>query len=116
MNNFFFIGIIQNFKILRIVFTPKKLIKGNYKPSKMKVLKYTFQQSFKPHNYWEFMGKKTKNQQQQNARTNAHIFACTHKCKYAYTIMQAYTHAHIDTIIYTQTYPYTHRLKRIYFS
>ena len=78
----------------------------------MKVLKYTFQQSFKLHNYWEFMGKKNeKSTTIKRAHKRTHI-ACTHKCKYAYTIMQAYTHAHIDTIIYTQTYPYTHRLKK----
>ena len=53
INTFFFVGIIQYFKILQIVFRPKKLIKANYKPSKMKVLKDTFQQSFKLHNYWE---------------------------------------------------------------
>ena len=46
INNFFFVGIIQHLKILQIVFRPKKLIKPNYKPSKMKVLKDTFQQSF----------------------------------------------------------------------
>ena len=52
----------------------KKLIKANYKPNKMKVLKDTFQQSFKLHIYWwEFFKK----------RTNAHIFACTHKHTYA---------------------------------
>ena len=77
MNNFFFIGIIQNFKILRIVFTPKKLIKGNYKPSKMKVLKYTFQQSFKPHNYWEFMGKKN-----EKSTTTKRAHKRTHICMY----------------------------------
>ena len=113
INNFFFVGIIQHFKILQIVFRSKKLTKANYKPSKMKVLKDTFQQSFKLHNYWEF--KKNK-QQQENTRTNAHIFACTHKRTYAYTHMQAYTQAHIDTVIYTQTYPYTHRLAKIYFN
>ena len=41
INNFIFVGIIQHFKILQVVFTPKKLIKANYKPSKMKVLKVT---------------------------------------------------------------------------
>ena len=71
MNTFFFVGIIQNFKILQTVFRPKKLIKANYKPSKMKVLEDTFQQSFKLHNCWEFKKK--------YSRTNAHIFACTHK-------------------------------------
>ena len=33
-------------KILQIVFRSKKLIKGNYQPSKLKVLKDTFKQSF----------------------------------------------------------------------
>ena len=33
-----------------MVFRPKKLIKANYNLSKMEVLKYTFQQSFKFHN------------------------------------------------------------------
>ena len=108
INNFFFVGIMQHFKILQIVFRPKKLIKVNYKPSKMIVLKDTFQQSFRLHNYWEL---KKKN----NTHTNAHIFACTHKRTYVYTHMQACTHAHIDTILYTQTYPYTHRLTKIYF-
>ena len=73
----------------------------------MKVLKYTFQQNFKLHNYW---GEKFK------AHTHAHIFASTHKHTYAYTHMQAYTHAYIDTLIYTQTYPYTHRLTKVYFN
>ena len=57
---FFFVGLIQYFKILQIFFRPKKLIKDNYKPTKMKVLKYTFQQSFKLHNYWEKKQKKTR--------------------------------------------------------
>ena len=39
VNNFFFVGIIQHFKILQIIFRLKKLIKANYKPSKMKSLK-----------------------------------------------------------------------------
>ena len=38
INNLFFVGIMQYFKIPQIVFRPKKLIKVNYKPSKMKVL------------------------------------------------------------------------------
>ena len=105
INHFFFVGIIHPFKILQIVFRLVKLIKANYKPSKMKDLKYTFQQSFKLHNYW---GKNTCPQ--------THIFACTHKHMYAYTHMQAYTHAHIDIIIYTQAYPCTHRLTKIYFN
>ena len=75
INNFFFVGIIQHFKILQIVFRPKKLIKANYKPSIMKVLKDTFLQSFKLHIYrWELKKKK---------RPNSHIFVCTHKHTYA---------------------------------
>ena len=38
INNLIFVGIMQYFKIPQIVFRPKKLIKVNYKPSKMKVL------------------------------------------------------------------------------
>ena len=45
--------IIPILQILQIVFRPEKLIKANYKPSKMKVLKDIFQQSFKLPNYWE---------------------------------------------------------------
>ena len=71
INNFFFVGIIQHFKMLQIVFTPEKLIKANYKPSKMKVLKDTFQQSFKLQIYWWELEKKKC--------TNVHTFACTHK-------------------------------------
>ena len=41
-------------------FRPKKLIKANYKPSKMKVLKDTFHWSFKLHNYCEFKKKRKK--------------------------------------------------------
>ena len=39
VNNFFFVGIIQHFKILQIIFRLKKLIKANYKSSKMESLK-----------------------------------------------------------------------------
>ena len=66
INNFFFLGTIKHFKILQIVFRSTKLIKTNCKPSKMTVLKYTFQQSFKLHIYRWKLNKK---------RTNAHIFA-----------------------------------------
>ena len=52
MNNFFFVDIIQHFKVLQTVFRPKKLIKTNCESSKMKVLKDTFQQSFQLHIYW----------------------------------------------------------------
>ena len=52
IKNLFFVDIMQNFKILQIVFMPKTLYKANYKFSKMKVLKDTFQQSFKLHIYW----------------------------------------------------------------
>ena len=86
----------------------------------MKVLKDTFHQSFKLHNYWELKKK------------NAYIFACTHKRTCAYMHIEAYTQAHtgahtipyvdiipcahIGTILYTQAYPYTHRLTKIYFN
>ena len=90
INNFSFVGIIQHFKILQIVFRPKKLIKANYKPSKMKVSKYTFQQSFKLHIYWWKFEKKK--------RTKAHIFACTHKHTLRIsTYAQASTHTHTHT-------------------
>ena len=84
INNFFFVGMIQYFKILQIVFRPKKLIKANYKPSKMKVLKDTFQQSFKLHNYWE--------------QKHTHIRAQTH----------TYSHAHIDARTRIRTCKHTH--------
>ena len=74
INNLFFVSVIQYLKILKIVFRPKKLIKANYKPSKMKVLQDTFQQSFKLHNYC---------QEKKHRRTNAHILACTYKRTYA---------------------------------
>ena len=43
INNFSFVGMIQHFKILQIVFRAEKLIKANYKPGKRKFLKDTFQ-------------------------------------------------------------------------
>ena len=46
INNLFFVGIIQHFEIMQIVFSLKKIIKANYKPSKMKVLKDTFSAGF----------------------------------------------------------------------
>ena len=90
INNFFFVGIIQHFKILQIVFRPKKLIKANYKPSKMKVLKDTFLQSFNIFVRTSYLLVGIKR-----------VRTCKH------------THAHMDykhnyIIIYTQTYPYTH--------
>ena len=50
INNFFFFRITQHLKALQIVFRLKKLIQANCKPSKMKALKDTFQQSFMLHN------------------------------------------------------------------
>ena len=50
-DNLFFVGIIEYLKIPQTVSRAKKLIKVNCKPSNMKVLKDTFQQSFKFHNY-----------------------------------------------------------------
>ena len=91
--NFFFVNIIHHFKILQKVFRPKKLIKANCKPSKLKVLKDIFQQSFKFHNW---------------VKKNAYISACTHKRTYAYSHMHAYIQPHI----YTQTYPYTHSWRK----
>ena len=77
INNFVFVGRIPHFKILQTLFRPKELIKANYKPSKMKVLKDPFQQCFKLHIYWsEFKKKEIKK------RTNAHIFAGAHKRRY----------------------------------
>ena len=59
----------QYFKKLQIVFKPRKLIKANYKPSKMKVLKDTFQHNFKLHNYWE------KKHTYTNTRAQTHIYS-----------------------------------------
>ena len=73
VNNFFVIGIMQHLKILETVFKPKKIIKTNYKPSKMKVSKDTFQHSFNFHNDWL---KKAYMQIYKHTRTNAHISAC----------------------------------------
>ena len=47
----------------------------------------------------------TTKKQTKKTHTNAHIFAYTHKRRNAYTYMQAYTHALIDT-----------RLIKIYFN
>ena len=82
INHFFFVGIIHPFKILQIVFRLVKLIKANYKPSKMKDLKYTFQQSFKLHNYW---GKNTC--PQTHTYSHVHINTCTRirTCKHTHT-------------------------------
>ena len=73
INNFFFVGIIQHFKILQIVFRPKKLIKAHYKPSKMNVLKDTFQQSFKLYIYWWELKKKSA-----QTHTYLHVHINTH--------------------------------------
>ena len=51
INNFIFVEVIQHLRMLEIVFTPKKLIKVNDKPSRMNVSKDIFQQSFKFHDY-----------------------------------------------------------------
>ena len=80
---------MQHFKILQIVFRPKKLSKVNYEPSKMKVLKDTFQQSFKLHKYWELKKK------EKCAQTHT----CSHKRIYAYMHSQAYTHAHTQFLM-----------------
>ena len=72
VSNFFFVDMTQYFKILQIVFRPRKLIKVNYKPSEMKVLKETFQHSFKLHNYWE-----------KNTHVHTHALKGTHICMYA---------------------------------
>ena len=88
INNFFFVDITRHFKILQIVFRPEKLLKANHKPSKMEVLKDTFQQSFKLHIYWWELKKKRKKK-----RTSAHIFVCTHKHTFHISIYaQASTH------------------------
>ena len=113
INNFVFVGIIQHFKILQIVFRAKKLIKSNCKPSKMKVLKDTFQQSFKLHIYWWELREKRTNHKYLHVHINTH----THKRIRTWKN----THAHIDyrhnyMIIYTPIYPYTHRLTKIYFN
>ena len=75
INNFFVVDIIQHFKILQIVFRPKKIIKANYKPSKIKVLKDTFQQSFTLHIYWWELKKEEKSAQRH---TYLHVHANTH--------------------------------------
>ena len=72
IDNFFFVDVMQHLKILQIVFRPKKLIKANYKASRMKVSKGTFRQSFKFHNYW--VGKKAK-------KPYMHIYKYTHANK-----------------------------------
>ena len=51
INNFIFVEVIQHLRMLEIVFTPKKLIKVNDKPSRMNISNDIFQQSFKFHNY-----------------------------------------------------------------
>ena len=89
INHFFFVGIMQYFRILQIVFRSKKLIKANYKPSKMKVLKYTFGQSFKLHNY---RGKKTKNTQ---ARAQTHTYSHVHINTRTRIRICKHTHTHI---------------------
>ena len=72
----------------------------------MKVLKDTFQQGFKLHIYWWEL-KKEKSPQ-THTYFHVHINAHTHKrirtCKHTRTHMDNYI------IIYTQTYPCTHRL------
>ena len=98
--NFCFVSIIQHFKILQIVFRSKKLNKANYKPSKMKVLKDTFRQSFKLHIYWWELKKKCV-----KTHTYLHVHINRHYA-YAYMHKQAHTHVHIDyrpnyIIIYT---------------
>ena len=75
IDNFFFVGIMQHFKTLLIVFGPKKLIKANCKPSKMKFLKDTFQQSFRLHIYWWEFKKKKKSAQ-------THTYLHVHKRTY----------------------------------
>ena len=42
INNFFFVSIIQHLKILEIAFRAKKLVKADYKSSKMKISKRLF--------------------------------------------------------------------------
>ena len=77
-DNLFFVGIIEYLKIPQTVFRAKKLIKVNYKPSNMKFLKDTFQQSFKFHNY---LVKKTY----------------MHICKYKYKDAHKCTHTRMHT-------------------
>ena len=95
---------MQHFKILQIVLRPKKLIKANYKPSKMDILKYTFQQSFKLHLYWWELKKKKANKPHTYLRV--HINTHTHKHIRTSKHIHTRTHAHIDyrpnyIIIYT---------------
>ena len=91
ISNFFFVGTIQHLKTQQIVFRPKTLIKANYKRSKLKVLKDTFQQSFKLHNYWEL--KKTHTRPHTRIRT----------CKHTHTHIQTKLYIHTSEPIYTQT-------------
>ena len=124
INNFFFVGIIQHFNILEIVFRPKKLNKANYKPSKMKVLKDTFQRSFKLHIYWcELEKESAQTHTYLHVHINAHalsVYAHVSTQTQTQTHTHTHTHAHTHThrvnhiIIYIQRYPYTHiRLTKI---
>ena len=95
---FTFVDIIQHLKMLQIVLRLKKLIKASYKTSKIKILKDTFQQSFKLHNYCE----------EKKTRAQMHTYSHVHITSHAYTHMQAYTHAtyrhnyiHANVPIYT---------------
>ena len=92
---------MQHFKTQQLVFRPKELIKANYKPSKMEVLKGTFHYSFKFRNCWELKNTHTYTRTQTHTYSHVQINANTRIRTYKHT------HAHIDTIIYTQTYPNT---------
>ena len=91
MNKFFFFDTMHYLKILQIVFRSKKLIKGNYQPSKLKVLKDTFKQSFTFRNdllkkvYMQICKCKYKHPHKR-------ISAYTHKRKHTYAYMHAYTY------------------------
>ena len=77
----------------------------------MKILKDTFQQSLKLHIYWWEFKKSAQTHVHINTHTNKHIRLGKH------------TRMHVPMdyrpnymIIYIQTYPYRHRLTKIYFN
>ena len=93
ISNLFFVGMIKHRKILQIVFRPKILIKANFRPSKIRVLKYTFQQSFKFHNWWK--------------QTYMHINKCKYVHAYKRTHIYMYTKAHIPIYAHARIHIYT---------
>ena len=77
-DNLFFVGIIEYLKIPQTVFRAKKLIKVNYKPSNMKVLKILFSRVLSFITTWR-------------KKTYMHI------CKYKYKDAHKCTHTRMHT-------------------